>query len=67
MSETAIRTYTVPAISCDHCAKSITDKVTPLEGVNDVDVDLEAKSVTVIGGRDEEIASAIVAAGYEIS
>lgn len=66
MNETTIHTYKVPGISCDHCVNTITDKVTPLDGVEDVDVDLEAKSVTVTGGISGKIARAIVAAGYEI-
>lgn len=66
MSGPVTHTYDVPGISCDHCVKSIVDKVTPIEGVDDIAVDLDTKSVTVVGGNEDEIAGAIVAAGYEI-
>ena len=49
MSETA--TYTVPAIHCAHCVASIREEVSEVEGVDDVDVDLDTKIVTVQGSR----------------
>ena len=67
MSESATRTYNVPDISCDHCVNSITDKVSPIEGVEHVTVDLATKSVTVIGGNADEVTGAIAAAGYQIA
>ncbi|NCG24045.1 MAG: heavy metal transporter [Actinobacteria bacterium] len=65
MSDT--RTYTVPGISCDHCKRAIEDKVTPLTGVDTVEIDVEAKTVTVAGGDSSDIESAISAAGYAIA
>ena len=61
---TGTRTYTVPDISCDHCKRAIEDHVTPLDGVETVTVDIDAKTVTVTGGDASAIEAAIVDAGY---
>ena len=65
MSETVV--YSVPAIHCAHCAMSIREEVSEVEGVEDVAVDLETKIVTVHGrGLDDaSLREAIVEAGYE--
>jgi copper chaperone CopZ len=65
MSETA--RYRVPAVHCEHCVMSIREEVSDVDGVEDVDVDLETKVVT-ISGRDLDDAAlraAIAEAGYE--
>jgi copper chaperone CopZ len=60
-------TYAVPAIHCEHCARSIREEVSEVAGVEAVDVDLDAKTVTVSGIRvsDDLVRAAIVEAGYE--
>jgi copper chaperone CopZ len=65
MSETV--TYSVPAIHCDHCAMSIREEVSEVEGVEDVDVNLESKVVTIRGREldDKALRTAIEEAGYE--
>jgi len=65
VSETA--TYNVPAIHCAHCAMSIREEVSEVEGVDDVVVDLETKIVTVSGSDldDSALRAAIEEAGYE--
>ena len=65
MSETV--TYTVPAIHCGHCAMSIREEVSEVEGVEDVAVDLDTKIVTIQGHAldDSALRAAIVEAGYE--
>ena len=65
MSETV--TYSVPAIHCAHCAMSIREEVSEVDGVDDVDVDLDVKVVTVRGLAldDAALRAAIVEAGYE--
>ena len=60
-------TYTVPEISCDHCKQSIESKVSPVAGVQSIDVDVTAKVVTVVGGDSHAIETAIAAAGYAIA
>jgi copper chaperone CopZ len=59
--------YAVPAIHCEHCALSIREEVSDVAGVESVDVDLEAKTVTVSGVAvsDDLVRAAIVEAGYE--
>ena len=65
MSETV--TYSVPAIHCDHCAMSIREEVSEVEGVEEVDVDIESKVVTIRGRElsDAALRTAIQEAGYE--
>jgi copper chaperone len=60
-------TYSVPAIHCAHCAMSIREEVSEVEGVEDIDVDLETKIVTVTGSEldDTALRAAISEAGYE--
>ena len=65
MSQTVA--YSVPAIHCAHCAMSIREEVSEVEGVEDVDVDLDTKVVTISGLEldDAELRAAIAEAGYE--
>jgi copper chaperone len=61
------QTYAIPAIHCEHCALSIREEVSEVPGVESVEVDLDAKTVTVAGREvsDELVRAAIVEAGYE--
>lgn len=65
VSETV--TYSVPAIHCNHCAMSIREEVSEVEGVEEIDVDLETKVVTIHGSEldDAALRAAIEEAGYE--
>lgn len=61
-------TYSVPDISCGHCRAAITREVSTLRGVEAVEVDLRAKTVTVTGGFDDgAVRKAIDEAGYEVA
>jgi copper chaperone len=62
-------TYSVPGISCGHCRTAITGEVTKVAGVSAVDVDLDAKTVTVNGAgfNDDAVRDAIDKAGYDIA
>ncbi|MCP4228169.1 MAG: heavy-metal-associated domain-containing protein [Actinomycetia bacterium] len=62
-----MKTYNVPDISCDHCVAAITEGVKPLAGVERIEVDLESKTVSVVGGDDASIIAAIDEAGYDIA
>jgi len=64
---TTTRTYAVPGISCAHCVEAITEHVAPVPGVTALDVDLDAKTVTVTGGDNDAIVAAIDEAGYDIA
>lgn len=61
-------TYSVPDVSCEHCRAAITSEVEKVPGVTSVQVDLEAKRVTVAGRRvdDAAVRAAIDEAGYDI-
>lgn len=59
--------YTVPEISCDHCVAAITAAVSPIDGVESVVIDLEAKTVAVTGGDPDAVVAAIDDAGYEVT
>ena len=63
----ATRTYLVPSISCGHCKTAIEAEVSKVAGVASVDVDIEAKTVTVEGGDEALVRAAIDEAGYAIA
>ncbi len=57
----------VSDIKCSDCAETITESITTMEPDAKVDVDVEAKTVTVEAAASEEtIKQAITAAGYTI-
>jgi len=41
------KTYSIPNISCDHCTATIERELALLEGVKNVEAQIEAKQVTV--------------------
>ena len=70
MTQTAERlTYSVPGVSCGHCRAAITAEVAMVPGVASVDVDLDARRVTVAGEQldDDAIRAAIDEAGYDVA
>jgi copper chaperone len=61
-------TYSVPGISCEHCRSAIDDEVGRVTGVDMVIVDLDSKSVAVIGDFDDAaVRDAIDDAGYDVA
>ena len=57
----------VPDITCDGCAETISESIKTMEPDAKVDVDVNAKTVTVESAASEEtIKQAITAAGYTI-
>jgi len=63
-----LRTYRAFGISCDHCKDTIEAAVGFIDGVQDVQVDVDTKTIRVVGdASDEEIRAAITAAGYEVA
>jgi copper chaperone len=62
-------TYSVPGVHCAHCSTAITAEVGKVAGVDQVNVDLEGKVVSVHGTgiSDAEVRSAIAEAGYEVA
>ncbi len=67
MTET---TYTVTGMTCEHCARSVTEEVHEIHGVSDVTVDLASGAVTVTSSeplRDADVQAAVEEAGYELA
>jgi copper chaperone len=63
-----MQTYSVPGISCGHCKEAIEREVGALAEVTRVDVDVDAREVTVEGSASPEaIRAAIDEAGYEVA
>ena len=59
--------YSVPEISCEHCVSAITAEVSQVADVVSVDVDIDAKTVAVVGGESAAVLRAIDEAGYDAS
>jgi len=62
-------TYLVPAIHCGNCEAAIKREVGAVEGVESVEVDLDARLVKVRGERleDEKLRAAIDEAGFDVA
>ena len=61
--------YAVQGMTCDHCARAVTQELTKVESVEEVEVDLAAGVVTVISSQpidDGEVRSAVDEAGFEV-
>jgi copper chaperone len=58
--------YTVTGMTCQHCVASVTEEVSELPGVTDVEVDLAAGALRVTGDdvTDEQVRAAVAEAGY---
>jgi copper chaperone len=62
------RSYSVPGISCGHCKAAIEAEVGEVAGVTLVEVDVDARTVRVLGEPDEAaVVDAIEEAGYEVA
>jgi copper chaperone len=59
--------YTVSGMSCGHCAQSVTEELTGLPGVTEVDVDVATGRVVVRAEAalaEEDVRAAIGEAGF---
>ena len=62
-------TYTVTGMTCGHCVSSVTEEVSELPGVQQVDVDLPTGAVTVTSAEplaESAVRSAVEEAGYQL-
>ena len=62
-------TYTVSGMTCGHCVSSVTEEVSAVPGVTDVDVDLASGGLTVTSERpldDAAVRAAVEEAGYQV-
>lgn len=65
----AAATYVVSGMSCEHCVQSVTEEVSEIDGVSDVNVDLASGEVTVTSATElnsQEVREAVAEAGYEL-
>jgi copper chaperone CopZ len=60
--------YHVRGMTCEHCRTAVSREVLQVEGVEGVDVDLDAGRIIVSGGSidDEAVSTAVGEAGYEV-
>lgn len=68
-ASTMTKELKVEGMMCDHCKKHVTNALSKMEGVTEVQVDLEAKTATVTMEREipiEEFSKVIEDAGYEL-
>ncbi len=64
------QTYTVTGMTCGHCVASVTEEVSELSGVENVDVDLATGAVTVTSTEpleDDAVRAAVEEAGYQLA
>ena len=60
--------FAVDGMTCGHCVRAITRAVQALDPAAQVAVDLDARTVDVQTGLPaEQVAAAIVAAGYSVT
>jgi copper ion binding protein len=65
-----ITTYHVTGMTCGHCVSAVTTEVSALAGVTDVQVDLEAGSVSVTSSTPLDgtaVRAAVDEAGYQLA
>ncbi|TMT77913.1 heavy-metal-associated domain-containing protein [Haloterrigena sp. H1] len=62
------QTITVEGMSCEHCEQSVEETLANVQGVQSVEVDLDAAQATVEGdAATQDLVSAVDEAGYDAS
>ncbi|MFW6076094.1 MAG: heavy-metal-associated domain-containing protein [Chloroflexota bacterium] len=64
------KTYRVPDVHCDHCVAAINRELRSIDGVQDVEVDLDQKVVSVKVDEsvsDEQIIEGLDEAGFDVA
>ena len=67
---TSTQTFTVTGMTCGHCVASVTEEVSELAGVENVDVDLATGAVTITSTtplEDDAVRAAVEEAGYAVA
>lgn len=62
-------TFQVAGMTCGHCVNAVQSAVSEINGVTDVDVDLDTGQVTVSADTPldaQTMSAAVEAAGYEV-
>ena len=63
-------TYTVTGMTCGHCVTSVTEEITEIDGVTNVEVDLPTGAVTVTSKQpldEAQMRTAVEEAGYKLA
>lgn len=63
-------TYTVSGMTCGHCVASVTEEVSEIEGVRNVEVDLASGALTFESDQPvsrDAVDSAVREAGYQLA
>ena len=67
---TTSTTFIVSGMTCGHCVAAVTEEVSKLDNVSNVEIDLGSGAVTVTSEGPVELAvfaAAVVEAGYEVT
>ena len=64
----ATKNYTVTGMTCQHCVNAVTEEVSAVAGIEDLNVNLAdgRLSVTGEGFTDADIVAAVEEAGYKV-
>ena len=63
-------TFTVTGMTCGHCVHSVTEEVSEIPGVLDVQVELDTGRLTVTSSaplEESAVRDAVEAAGYQLA
>lgn len=63
-------TYTVSGMTCGHCVSSVTEEISEIDGVSNVQVDLASGQVTVSSAAPvdpDAVRAAVEEAGYTVT
>ncbi len=63
-------TYTVTGMTCGHCVSAVTQEISAIDGVGDVQIDLGSGAVTVTSDAPlspDVVRAAVDEAGYELA
>ena len=66
---TSTTTYTVSGMTCGHCAAAVSEELSALHGVRDVEVDVPSGAVSVTSDAPldaADVAAAVEEAGYSV-
>ncbi len=64
-----ISNYTVTGMTCGHCAASVREEISEIDGVTDVQVDVKTGAVAVSSESEldlDAVAGAVSEAGYQL-
>ncbi|GAA0505685.1 heavy-metal-associated domain-containing protein [Saccharopolyspora thermophila] len=66
----SVQTFTVSGMTCGHCARSVTEELSEIPGVTDVQVTVETGQVSVTSEQEltrDAVTAAIAEAGYAVT